>query len=94
MGCTLSGGTVWHDISKHCGQIATKLAGQIWCGTRTNGLDFGEDLELHTTIFKIDSSQLRNRDKNDIIARYLKMLWTGYDKTWWTSWLGENKKPI
>ena len=34
------------DISKSCGRIQTKLGGQVGCVTRTNRLDFGEDLDL------------------------------------------------
>ena len=33
------------DISKSCGRIWTKLDVNVVCGTRTNCLDFDEDLD-------------------------------------------------
>uniref|UniRef100_A0A8C4QT39 Cyclin C n=1 Tax=Eptatretus burgeri TaxID=7764 RepID=A0A8C4QT39_EPTBU len=35
------------DISKGCGQIQTKLGGQVGCVRRTNSIDFGEELNAH-----------------------------------------------
>ena len=42
-----------HDISRSYGRIRTKLGGQLWCVTRTHLLDFVEDLDPDTRIFKV-----------------------------------------
>ena len=56
-------------------------------------LDFGEDLDPRNENFKNDSSQLRSGQKL-YVAQYLKKLWTGYDQTWWMSWIGDENKLI
>ena len=41
------------DISKSCGQIPTKLDGQVGGVTRTNRLDFGKYPDEDTIIFEM-----------------------------------------
>jgi len=77
---------VQHILS--CGQIRMKFYGQVWCVTRENRLDFGEDLDPDPTtrILKV-ILHIERSGKKRYIARYLKRLWTDSDETWWTGWV-------
>ena len=74
-------------ILTSCGQIRMTFCGQVWCVTRENRLDFGEDTDTdRTTRILSDTSPLRDWAKNDI-SHNISMLWTDSDKTWWTGWV-------
>ena len=66
-----------------CVQDISKHGGQVGFVTRTNWLDFGEDLDPATGILKVILHHWET-GLNWYIARYLKKLWTDSDETWWT----------
>ena len=51
-------------LKKLCRRILTKLTVQVWCVTKTNWLDFGEDPDRIT--YLSDSSPLTDRTKNNM----------------------------
>ena len=88
---------IWPYVVEVCAIPSALLVNLVIQGlSRTNWLDFGEDLDPDPTtrIFLSDSSSLRNRANSLYIAQYLKKLWTDLDETWWTGWVFDHDKLI
>ena len=81
------------DISKSSGWIQMKFGGQVGCVTRPNWLDFGEEPDPATKIFKVILYHWEIGPKT-ICSTYLKKLCTDSDETWWTRWVCDEEELI